>query len=84
MFKVSQAVQERAEALVRVANLPIESLRFESVWGRGLRVIGSRASNSNVLCGLILTFVNDDGEWDLIENEPPRPEKGKTAGRRAR
>ena len=72
MIRVSEAVRERAEELARAAHLPIDSIRFESTYGRGLRVIAGKATNVQVVCGLILVYRGDDGGWDLAENNPPK------------
>lgn len=74
MLRVTQAVQEQAEELVAKANLPKESLRYESLYGRGLRVIAKRYANVRVNCGIILVYKTPEGVWDLAENEPAKPE----------
>jgi len=71
---VSEAVRESAVKIVAAAHLTVASLRFESVFGRGLRVIAGKSSNVQILCGVILVYKTPDGIWDLAENEPPRPE----------
>lgn len=64
--RVSEAVRERAEKLVHAAHLPIESIRYEALYGLGLRV---RACQT--ICGVVLVYKTPEGVWDLAENKPP-------------
>lgn len=65
MLELSAAVRARAEELVRLAGLPIESMRLEACGRWGLRVLVC-----NRLCGFIHTNTTDDGYRTLAEGEP--------------
>ena len=73
VFRVSQAVRERAEALANKANQPVGRLRFEAIYGVGLRVIVDTTPPRCILGVLPARLVSNeagDGVWELLENVP--------------